>query len=182
MIMKNLILISVLFISLISCGKENIRNTWSTQEKNIEDFVDSKMKENPEYEKIINKGSVRLIVRKGEGDSLAANGNVSFFYAAYVLNGANISDGNIFATNNETEASRIGWNLSDKEQFKIRTVNLGEDNLVEGLKNGLVEVRGGEESYILFSGQYGFGKNALGTIPANSALVYHIWVESISNK
>ena len=60
-------------------------------------------------------------------------------------------------------------------------LNLGEDELVEGLRNGLRGVRGGEECYILFSGKYGFGKKAFGTIPANSALAYHVWVESVSN-
>jgi FKBP-type peptidyl-prolyl cis-trans isomerase len=42
-------------------------------------------------------------------------------------------------------------------------------------------VKGGEECQILFTGKYGFGNKAFGIIPANSALVYKIWVESISN-
>ena len=54
--------------------------------------------------------------------------------------------------------------------------------MVTGLRNGLVGVKGGEECYILFSGKYGFGNKQSGTIPANSALVYHVWVESLSNE
>ena len=33
----------------------------------------------------------------------------------------------------------------------------------------------------LFSGKYAYGSHIQGTIPARSALVYHIWVNSISN-
>ena len=35
---------------------------------------------------------------------------------------------------------------------------------------------------IIFSGKYGFGKKTFGIIPANSALLYKIWVHSISNE
>lgn len=75
-----------------------------------------------------------------------------------------------------------GWTLSDKDAFKIETINLREQSIAEGLRNGLIGVKGGEECIILFSGKYGFGNNNLGTIPANSALAWHIWVESISNE
>lgn len=34
----------------------------------------------------------------------------------------------------------------------------------------------------MFSGQYAFGDNEFGTIPANSALLYYIWVEAVSNE
>ena len=60
-------------------------------------------------------------------------------------------------------------------------MKLSESGFVKGLKYGLEGVKAGQECYILFSGKYGFGKRELGTIPANSALVYRIWVESITN-
>jgi FKBP-type peptidyl-prolyl cis-trans isomerase len=46
---------------------------------------------------------------------------------------------------------------------------------------GLEGVKAGEECEIIFSGKYGFGNKAFGMIPAKSALLYKIWVVSISN-
>ena len=59
---------------------------------------------------------------------------------------------------------------------------MGSDTMVKGLRNGLVGVRAGEECEIIFSGKYGFGRKAFGIIPANSALLYKIWVHSISHE
>mgnify|MGYP002512817307 CR=1 FL=1 len=39
----------------------------------------------------------------------------------------------------------------------------------------------GEECEIIFSGKYGFGNDVFGIIPANSALLYKIWVVGVAN-
>ena len=56
---------------------------------------------------------------------------------------------------------------------------MGSDELVDGLKRGLEGVKAGEECLILIPGKYGFGKRKIGTIPANSALAYYVWVLSL---
>ena len=61
------------------------------------------------------------------------------------------------------------------------TLELDKADIVEGLRMGLFGVKKGQECYIIFSGKYGFGSKPIGTIPANSALLYHIWVENIEN-
>ena len=53
--------------------------------------------------------------------------------------------------------------------------------LIEGLRKGLIGVQPGEECEIVFSGKYGFGNEEFGIIPVNSALLYEIWVEAVSN-
>ena len=58
---------------------------------------------------------------------------------------------------------------------------MAKDKLLEGLRNGLIGVRNGEQCKILFSGKYGFGDEEFGIIPTNSALAYEIWVEAVSN-
>ena len=70
---------------------------------------------------------------------------------------------------------------SDSESYSIRTLDLSETDLIEGLKKGIKGVKGGQECIILFSGKYGYGNKSLGTIPANAALAFHLWVESVSN-
>ena len=52
---------------------------------------------------------------------------------------------------------------------------------MEGLRKGLLGVKAGEICYIVFSGKYGFGDEIIGSIPANSALIYQIWVESLTD-
>ena len=86
----------------------------------------------------------------------------------------------MFATNREESAIDAGWELSDAE-YEVLTVNLKESDLLPGLKQGLAGVKGGEECEIIFSGKYGFGRKPFGIIPANSALLYKIWVISVSN-
>ena len=54
-------------------------------------------------------------------------------------------------------------------------------SLLEGLRKGLLGVQPGEECEIVFSGKYGFGKKSFGMIPANSALLYKIWVAGVAN-
>lgn len=173
---------SALLFFMVSCQKESVKEAWSKQEKNIESFIDGQLKSNPAYKAVMEKGSNRLITKEGTGDALAANGTISFYYAGYVFPSSSLSLQNLFSTNNKSVALAAKWELSDESAFGIKTINLAESQLVEGLKNGLTGVKGGEECIILFSGKYGFGNNNLGTIPANSALAYQVWVESISNE
>jgi FKBP-type peptidyl-prolyl cis-trans isomerase len=59
---------------------------------------------------------------------------------------------------------------------------LAESDLIQGLSDGLTGVKSGEHCQILFSGKYGYGKKPFGTIPANSAVLFEIWVEAVSNE
>jgi FKBP-type peptidyl-prolyl cis-trans isomerase len=61
-------------------------------------------------------------------------------------------------------------------------INITDSELIEGLRNGLMGVKAGEECEILFSGKYGFGNKTFGMIPAKSALLYKIWVVSVTNE
>lgn len=166
----------------LSCEKESVKEAWTKQEKDIEKYIENEIKSNPAYKSINDRGSSRLITKEGAGEALSPNGTISFYYAAYIFPNSSISLQNLFSTNKESVALAAQWSLSDENAWKIKTINLSESNLVAGLKNGLTGVKGGEECVILFSGKYGFGNNSLGTIPANSALAYQIWVESISNE
>ena len=152
-------------IILISCTGQAVKTTYDNQEKRIDQFVSA----NQSMRAVYNGGSVRLVIAEGTGEEeLASDGVVSLYYA-----------GNMFATNHPDLADT--WKTSE-DTFEIETVKLGEDPLVEGLKNGLVGVKSGEECYIVFSGKYAYGQKAFGTIPANSPLIYHIWIDSISNE
>lgn len=124
-------------------------------------------------------GANRLVTKEGEGEELQGNGFVSFYYAGYMFTGS-FSSGNLFVTNHQATAEQAGWNLTDAD-YQIYEINLGDTKLLQGLKDGLLGVKAGEECEILFTGKYGFGNEKFGIIPANSALLYKIWVVGVAN-
>ncbi len=178
---KIIAMAAVLMILSVSCTKEQRKSMLTKQESNIESFTKSILSKVDTAYVVQHKGVTRVVVVPGQGDSLET-GLVSFYYAGYVLSSASLSASNLFATNSEDVAASSKWELSGENQFDILTLNIDNEDIVEGLRYGLEGVRAGQECYILFSGKYGFGKKPLGTIPANAALAYHVWVESIANE
>lgn len=185
---KKALAIGIVLAMALSCSKQSLKTEWATQEDSIDSFIQSLSTEadpdNPDalyvHDVIYNGGSNRVILREGTGDGLANRGTVSFYYTGYVFEGS-IDAGNMFATNDQQTAQENGWETTDAS-YEIKTVTLGpDDGLVPGLHKGLEGVKAGEICYILFSGQYGFGKRQVGTIPGNSALLYSISIESVTN-
>ena len=170
-----------------ACNKEAVQLAYDKQENNIASFVEAQCKSDTTATVTYKDGTVRVVVhdtlrRSGPlADTLRTGGTVSFYYAGYTLTGSSVSAGNLFATNHKKTATAAGWSLSDTTAFKIQTITL-DDRLLDGLQRGLEGVRNQDECYILFSGKYAYGSDRQGTIPARSALVYHIWVNSISNE
>ena len=169
-----------------ACNKGAVELAYDKQETNIASFVESQLKSDTTATVTYKNGSVRIVLHdtlSREGilaDTLRTGGSVSFYYAGYTLTSANISNANLFATNHRKTADAAGWKLSDTTAFNITTLTL-DDRLLDGLQRGLEGVRGQDECFILFSGKYAYGSRVQGTIPARSALVYHVWVNSISN-
>jgi len=178
---------ALLFAALASaCNKEAVQLAYDKQESNIAKFVEAQLTADETATVTYKDGTVRIVLHdtlRREGllaDTLRTGGTVSFYYAGYTLTGASVSNSNLFATNHKKTADAAGWKLSDTTAFKIQTITL-DDRLLDGLQRGLEGVRNQDECFILFSGKYAYGSRIQGTIPARSALVYHVWVNSISN-
>ena len=182
------ILASVLLLAALvpACNKQSVQNAYDKQETNIDNFVTDQLKKDTTATVVYKDGAVRVVLHdtlQREGllaDTLRIGGTVSFYYAGYTLTNAAVNAANMFATNHKETADKAGWRLNDTTAFNIQTLTL-DGSLLEGLQRGLEGVRNQDECYILFTGKYGYGANKQGTIPARSALVYHIWVNSISN-
>ena len=173
----NRIIITILFaLAFSSCVKSKLEVTYNSQESKIESYIAGK---GDTYRSIRNGGANRLVLKEGEGEELQGNGFVSFYYAGYKFTG-NFSASNLFVTNHQATAEQSGWSLTDAD-YQIYEINLGDARLIQGLKDGLLGVKAGEECEILFSGKYGFGNEKFGIIPANSALLYKIWVVGVAN-
>lgn len=166
-----------------SCIKEKLETTYTNQENKIDQYINSNKytdsSKTDSLRVVYNGGSSRLVMTEGTGEELNSHGTVAFYYAGYVFNGNKNASG-LFITNHEETAKAAGWNLTD-ENYSIYQINMSDVRLIDGLRSGLLGVKSGEHCQILFSGKYGFGNESFGIIPANSALLYEIWVEAVSN-
>ncbi|MGM9748043.1 MAG: FKBP-type peptidyl-prolyl cis-trans isomerase [Candidatus Cryptobacteroides sp.] len=179
-ILKTSLLICTALV-LLSCSK-SLETTFNTQESNIDKLITSMEKDFPDMVTTINNNSYRLTIVPGSGPQLLENGTVSFHYAGYIFSGSSLpGESNLFATNKKSIIDTGKWNLTETDTTAL-TVNIAQDEIVTGLRNGLKGIQEGEECYIVFSGKYGFGKKPYGTIPANSALLYHIWAGKVTNE
>ena len=172
-------------MALVSCVKEQLEVTYNKQEDQIDQYITRSMVvKNTEggsdtLRVVRNEGSNRLVKVEGSGEELKENGHVGFYYAGYIFNGSANASG-MFVTNHQATAEQAGWNLTDPD-YALMEINITEAELLDGVRNGLLGVRAGEECEIIFSGKYGFGDNTFGMIPAKSALLYKIWVVSVTN-
>ena len=181
--------LAVVLLAVTSCIKEKLETTYNGQESKIDTYITNNMYVKTTTDGVTttdtlrvvnNGGSNRLVTKEGTGEQLNGHGTIAFHYAGYVFSGSK-SYSNLFVTNHEETAIAAGWNLKDAS-YSLYQIQLDEAELIEGLRKGLAGVRSGEECQILFSGKYGFGNKAFGTIPANSALLFEIWVKAVSNE
>lgn len=192
---KSLILALLLCFAASSCMKEKLKTTYNSQEASIDKYITGNMfaKRSGISEKtgndttwtdtlrvVRNGGANRLVLNEGLGEELKPGGNIAFYYAGYIFKGSK-STGNLFVTNRQDTAAEAKWDLTDGK-YELLQINLSRTKLIEGLRKGLIGVKGGEECEILFTGEHAFGDHEFGIIPANSALLYHIWVEGVSNE
>lgn len=160
-----------------SCTKDAMESVYAGQEKLIETFTQSL------DDALItrNGGSTRVTVSEGEGVELNARGKAVIYYAGYNFSSGQIAGTGLFATNREETAASANWELSGEKRFEPVELALTDKDLLAGLRSGLEGVREGEECYILFSSKYAFGGSRVGIVPPNTAIAFHIWVESIQN-
>lgn len=203
---SNIILILIVCLTAVGCVKDKLETMYSKQDTQIDAYItkarvvkrDSiKLEITPnaedptkndttkvkvEWEDTLdvayNKGVARLIKTEGTGPGLEEGGAVSFYYAGYVFTS---SPSSLFATNHQETAAGAGFILTD-DDYQIFEADMRKTDMIEGLRNGLIGVKSGEECEIVFSGKYGFGDEIFGTIPVNSALLYKIWVVGVSNE
>ena len=165
----------------LSCGKSNIETTYSKQDVKIETYVEAQLKAGTADTVCYNRGVARLVLQKGSGAEVGAKGLVKFYYGLYDFSSGNISNSNLVATNNEDLAAASNWTLTEGTVYEAAVVDLKDTGTLEGLRFGLKGVQKGEECVVLFSGKHGYGRQKVGTIPANAALAFHIWVLDIEN-
>ena len=152
-----ILLTAAALLALASCESENAI-TVVNQEDAIEKYISSRY---AEYPVTHSDGANRVTIIEGDSTVVAAPGDSIHM---------NI-DGYIFTSSPSTQF------LSNE-----LTVELGPDDLIEGLEKGLRGVTEGEECYIFFSAKYGYYNSSVGIVPSMSALMYHVNVLEIKKK
>ena len=175
----NIIILAIALICGSSCVKQQMELTYAKQEDKIDSYVKSRMASSPDATLTRNKGTNRITLVQGEGEALTESGIVAITYSGYSFSGS-ISQSNLFATNDSQVAESASWQ-EPENGFEPLMLDMKNDQMLEGLRNGLLGVKAGEECEILFSGKYAFGKKPFGIIPANSALAFKIKIEGLSN-
>ena len=178
-------IISLLPVLLFASACSKSQAVYDKQETVIDNLVQAILKSDENATVEYSGGVVKITMStstSAETDpALESGGTVKFYYGGYALTSASISASTLFATNLKELAEASGWNSADESMYEEETVTIGKGEVVKGLETGLVGVRKGDECFILFSGKYGWGKHARGTVPARSATAWHIWVTDVAN-
>ena len=184
--MRKFILIPLAFLLLCGCTKQAIQATYDKQEETIDKLVESLVAKDEGATVEYLEGAVRIRFSDSTStdadEALQKGGKVSFYYGGFVVTSASLSYSNMFATNLQDLADAAGWKNVDDSAFAEETVTVGKGELVPGLEKGLIGVKKGDDCIIVFSGKYGWGNHARGTVPAKSALAYQIWVTDVTNE
>jgi FKBP-type peptidyl-prolyl cis-trans isomerase len=150
-------LLLMLTVLLAPACQTEFRQANIDQDKYIDSYVSKNFADNPVY---VQGGSVRVVLTEGAAGApvIEKGDSVYLFYAGYVF----------------------GQN-GPETQFVLDSgmVCVGKGKLIRGLDDGLSGARLGEEALVIFSGDDGYGNDAVGLVPANSALLFDVGVGAI---
>ena len=140
----------------LSCESE-VREANINQNKYIDDYI---TKHYSDKEVIRYEGAVRVVLANSVAQTITIEpGDSARLYLAGFTFGQSGPQGQFF--------------------LDSCMVRVGKGDLITGLDRALVGARLGEESLILFPAQLGYGKQAVGLVPANTALMFDVLVTAI---
>jgi FKBP-type peptidyl-prolyl cis-trans isomerase len=168
---NRIIYLALLVIFSWSCTKSIDDERLEKEDAAIEKYLKSR---NLKFNK--QNGVYHAIRSKGYGYRVAHGDSISFWYIGYTFG----TGGLIFDTNILEVALEIPFDTSVISLSPVVTV-AGDNELIEGVRRGLLICREKELATILFSSIYGFGDQKVGPIPSWSPLAYDILLISVNN-
>lgn len=162
---------------IASCSKEDQELTIINQEQAIDKYIESKYKDSTV---VINDGSRRIVIEKGNPNKILEYGDsVYFYYAGTIFQ--NSGPSTLFATNVQEVAEAAGLILSSPDYNPVR-MKYSKGCMIKGLELGFEGIAEREHSLIVFSARYGYGNDEVANIPKLSALMFEVWIEKIVKK
>ena len=143
-------------ILLLTACESEYQTALAEQEGYIADYIEANYSD---YEVVLNEGVNRIIISEGSGSPAEEGDRISIYCAGYTFGSS-----------------------GPQEQFTELdfSFTLGEDSMIEGLEKGLTGVKRGESCIILFSADYGYGNSAVGIVPEATALIFSVYVSSVT--
>ena len=151
--LRPILLLAVSLLPLLSCQSE-VREAIFNQDKYIDDFISKNYADSTVYR---NGGVARIVLvdtLRG-APAVEAGDSVYLFYAGHLF--GQQGPGALFVRDSGM-------------------VRIGSGDLIKGLEKGLLGARLGEESLIVFSADNGYGNQAVGLVPENTALLFNVGV------
>lgn len=161
-------------ILVISCTQQDIDNTTTQQETQIEKYVQSLTIKNV----VVNNGVWRVVIEQGNegvGKEVSKGDSIVYNYAAYLFSSGK---GLLYDTNVRDLAKALGTG-HDYSYFIPRKGVVGKGMLLSGIDIGLIGAKEGERCYLIFSARHGFGNVQIGMIPKMSPLLIEVWVREV---
>ena len=146
----NLSIFCLLSTSLLSCTKTST----AEQDKKDDDAITSYLSQHSITATKTSSGLYYSIEKEGTGMQVSANNTVYMTYKAYLLNDT------IFDEN------KTGTTLS-------------LPNTIKGWQEGIPKFKVGGKGKLFIPSKLGYGTEAVGTIPANSVLIFEVEVIEI---
>ncbi len=142
-----LLILTGLF-AITACSKDD--DTAKEQAKKDEQIIKDYLAENEIDAQRHESGMYYLITKEGTGDQPTSTSRVEVFYKGYLTNG------NVF---DETTQGSVIFNLQ---------------GLIEAWKIGIPLLKEGGSGTFFVPSALGYGSSAVGSIPANSVLIFEI--------
>ncbi len=147
----------VVALLAVSC-ESDYQTALLDQENFIDKYINAQF---ADYTVVRNEGVNRVIIQEGTGSPIEKGDKVSFIYRGYVLTAQG-------PTTLFTEESA--------------TAVIGDGDIIKGIDRGLIGAQKDEESVLLFSAQYGYGRGSLNIVPEASALLFQTVITNVVKK
>ncbi len=147
---------------------ENMKQLQAEEKALIEQYVkEKKIKGTPDDD-----GLYIIVNKKGKGDKVEIGRNVAINYTGRLL------DGKVFDTSVETVAKEN--NVFDaRRNYGPLEYKVGELSLIRGWEAGVINQPAGTKLTLIMPSALGYGPREVGSIPANSPLVFDIEIVSV---
>jgi len=164
-----LICFSLFFLALPSCKKTLEEERNYSEQVSIEKYLLGK-----KWVYTTESGIYHVVRTKSYGYQVAKGDTIEFWYKGYTLKGI------VFDTNIKSDA-KIAELDTLIRSFDPVSIIAGEGKLIEGLNDGLLQMREGEYATLLFTSSFGFGDNTMGLVEPWSPLAFDVTLVKVNS-
>lgn len=164
--MKRLSILIIISTLLFSCS-EKTKSLRESESLKIEAFVKDKnfvRHDSGVYYKIVNASEASVALPK-----ISDTDTIKIWYTASILSLY------VYSTNVEAEAIKSGITV-DENSLVIKEIVMSKAEIIEGLKNALLNLSKGDSAQIVIPFSLGYGNLSNGAVPAYSTLYYTIGI------